>query len=105
MPNLYAITGTNPDNFEADFSLMVSASSPQRAVDLWVDYHWPEDKTLPAGESPFCPFEPQMVIDQPPGADYMKIFRVKHDLFHEGVLRWHDDNECQIQGYILERRY
>jgi hypothetical protein len=95
MANLYAITGTDPEDFQNDRSLMVSASDPQRAADFWRQYYW-ED---PADN----PFQDTVTTVEPEGGEFMRIYRIKHDPFHEGALAW-SGNQADLEAFILERK-
>lgn len=93
---LFWFVGTDPNDFQMDYSQLVSAPSVERAVELWAEYWWSDEQT-PEED---CCFELTISTTEPLGYERMAIYLVEHDPRVEGVL---GDAACQAFGWLKER--
>lgn len=98
MADLYYIGATDPNDLQNDLSLLVSAQTPEQAFELWQG-HFFEGATDCSFEDAFIPGEPVGY----PRDTTAGCWRVKHDLFHIGVLEWGDPNQLLYLGHRKEK--
>ncbi len=97
MADLYFIGATDPGDVTNDLSLLVSAVTPEQAFQLWQTYYWGAEE---------CPFEDGFISGEPVAVSRESTagcWRVKHDLFHVGVLPWDDKNQLHYLGHRKEK--
>lgn len=95
MSRLFMLTGTDPESYEMDRTLLVVADSPTEAYELWRDCFWQED----AAE--FATFTGPVLDEPPEEGDHMVIWSVTIDLATKGAIDWHSDG-CKAVGYLAE---
>lgn len=92
MASLFMFTGTDPETYENDRSLLVVADTPEEAVDTWLHHYWQED----AAE--YAVFD-TTVLEEAPDGEYMTIWSVTIDLNTKGAIDYFSDG-CRPVGYL-----
>ena len=101
--NTYLITATDPDDLENDYTLMVRAPDPMKAVRIWQQYYnfgWDEDTEIGLFRGgPISPDTPKIAL-HPRYTDMARIWHLPNNLsaLPEGLVRWGLD--LPLVGYV-----
>lgn len=89
---LFMLTGTDPDTYENDRSLLVVADTREEAVEIWLQTYWQGDAVE------FATFDPTILEGRPDG-EHMTIWLVTVDPAVKGAIDYFSDR-CKPVGYL-----
>lgn len=98
MSKLFLLTGTDPESYENDRSLLVVADDREEAYEFWRDCYWQEDA------ADFATFTGPVLDEPPERGEHMVIWEVQADLIKKGAIDWHSEG-CKAVGYLAEAAF
>ena len=99
--NLYIITAKDPDDLECDYDLVVSAETPQDAVEFWQNWYnfgWDEEEQIGLFRGGVIAPDTDKIALHPHFVDLARIWQITRTGV-PGVLVW-GQSQMKLVGYV-----